>query len=871
MKNIIKILICVIIVVQVTSGQDLKVIHEQNLEGNPEYHKQRKEWLESIHRSEPGVDYKILLREYKHSRMSKKNDIRKSFENDKPDLMKFVSDNGKIAGYWHERGSNNQSGRIHTADVDLERGLIYLASSGGNVWRGTLEGKNWTCLNNTTQFKIANIKVEKVNNNNRIIVFDEKQVFFSDNEGYTWQTSGGLENVKNWGWINRGVTLNESGKVVIYVLLDEWDYSAAWKQIKSLYYSDNGGNSFNKIISLDNTNNIDIWGNEVAIGEFYDKTITNPFKGIVLVHKDSIFSVDKSNRTLLATSQEIKNLNPERIRINGMESLLGVYIYFNMTDRSNGKVKSYISSDFGQSMNYINDLPTGYFMNNSFGVSKIDNNIALIGGVECFRTYDAGITWQVFNKWPEYYPDPLNKLHADIPGIKSFRTSNNSEFFLICTDGGIYKTKSDFSVENISLSGLNVSQYYSIYTYKDESQERIFAGSQDQGFQKSEIFSEKILDFEQTISGDYGSITSGNNGHTIWTVYPGFAMIYSDFLTTNKGAMWSFSGQYNDRVWMPSIVAVPGLPYNAYVASGGSKPGTSKIHLLEYDPKDNLIKSSELPYQFDANEKDNDVSALQISELNTNYLYAATKLGKFYTSVDGGFNWTESNEFEAPGYNYLHGSCIFSSKINLGTVYVAGSGYSNPAVYVSYDNGLNFKALEGLPPCYVYDIDLTDDEEVIFAATSAGPFAYIYNHKRWYDISGLDAPDQTYWDINYISETKTARFATYGRGIWDFKIESLITGVDGEVVFYENMLVFPNPSSDFFNIELTGNVGTKVNLKLVDVDGREVFRIFDGLLTENKSSFKVNFKDVGNIPSGVYLIILNNGKSIKYKKINYIK
>ena len=38
-------------------------------------------------------------------------------------------------------------------------------------------------------------------------------------------------------------------------------------------------------------------------------------------------------------------------------------------------------------------------------------------------------------------------------------------------------------------------------------------------------------------------------------------------------------------------------------------------------------------------------------------------------------------------------------------------------------------------------------------------------------ILGVSAPDQTYWSVEYIDEINTARFGTYGRGIWDFVID----------------------------------------------------------------------------------------------------
>ena len=85
------------------------------------------------------------------------------------------------------------------------------------------------------------------------------------------------------------------------------------------------------------------------------------------------------------------------------------------------------------------------------------------------------------------------------------------------------------TVQNISLSGLGVSQYYSTYTTRFPPY-HVFAGSQDQGFQRhlSEGSYDGVLDFEQTISGDYGHIVSGDGGISLWTDYPGFVMYYDD-------------------------------------------------------------------------------------------------------------------------------------------------------------------------------------------------------------------------------------------------------------------------------------------------------------------------------------------------------
>ena len=46
---------------------------------------------------------------------------------------------------------------------------------------------------------------------------------------------------------------------------------------------------------------------------------------------------------------------------------------------------------------------------------------------------------------------------------------------------------------------------------------------------------------------------------------------------------------------------------------------------------------------------------------------------------------------------------------------------------------------------------------------------------------GVSAPDQTYWSVEYIPELLTARFGTYGRGIWDFKMDENYNLMIGDI------------------------------------------------------------------------------------------
>ena len=78
--------------------------------------------------------------------------------------------------------------------------------------------------------------------------------------------------------------------------------------------------------------------------------------------------------------------------------------------------------------------------------------------------------------------------------------------------------------------------------------------------------------------------------------------------------------------------------------------------------------------------------------------------------------------------------------------------------------------INGLPSTLTFTLAGSEDDELVFAATEVGPYCWTASSGEWVDISGLGAPDQTYWSVEYIEETNTARFGTYGRGIWDFVV-----------------------------------------------------------------------------------------------------
>lgn len=828
-------------------------------ESSEEFKKKREEWLRSLHRCEEGLPYWIVDQKTKeniqHYLGTQKFDA--------PSSNSYAE--GRIFGEWIEKGSDNLAGRVHTVDYDTNTSEIFLASAGGNIWKGTINGNDWICLNNGKKFANPRmVKILSIGDKRRIVVAanSPSAVYFTDDEGNTWQKAKGFENAEKWGWIIRAaVTTSQT----IYVLLVEWDYKV-WKSIVSLYKSIDYGVNFSLVRSVYLDYSIsdltDIWAPR------YDSNI------LYLVVKDTLYSVDEQNNFNMIrkipfiekfiTGTQIKG------QINGQQTTL--YLALKHT---NVQTIFYYSNNGGKTFTNMGSLNFYPFEKNSFEVSQTNPSIIYFGQVEFYRSTDNGTTWNKANKWEEYYPDIESKLHADIPGIVSFRKWNQTaqkfyEILFVSTDGGIYVSfDNGLTFRNLSLKNLNISQYYSIYTF-DKKGKTLFAGSQDQGFQACYDDNGKVLSFRQLISGDYGHLTSSDGGRHLWSTYPAFAMLMINPQLSTNIVTWNFQG--SGFLWLPPIYADPDNPYVAYLISGDANnpSGTpaSFIYKLTYDETKNEISHEVLPFNFAIDNVTRKISSLAFSPLNTNIWFALTNDGKFFRSFDRGTNWELIDNVAGPQSHYLYGNKIVCSKYDLGKIVIAGSGYSNPGVLISYDTGKTFVPLGGnLPSTLFYDIELNENESMLFAGTEIGPFVYHFAEKKWYFLGGGNCPDNIFWDVEYLPELSTVRFATYGRGIWDFKIEKILKSeTQNTDIQTLNLNVKQNLLSNEYFIEIDCQPNDYITINIFDVEGRNVRTLFEGISIDGKIHLYWDGTTDARAPlaSGKYFIVVNRKFETKY-------
>lgn len=729
------------------------------------------EWIEITHPVAPGQSWKALeaasLRTLAESSMQGSE----------------MQESTLPIGVWKERGPSNIPGRITDMDIDFAGQKIYAVSDYGIIFTGSLTGTDWQPLND--QFPLALgvasfIKAIQTGSNIRIIVGGWQKtlngwgIFYSDDNGETWQQSVGLNSFPIMGL--RRVQVSNDANHTVYAFVQEYNQSIP-TDYYSVYKSVNLASNFTLLYRSQipvgdggRHNKSDMWLPPVA----------DPAQ-LYLALEDSVFAVQTANgnRTYKGLISGIAGLHGCLLTGTVQGSTIRLRAWIGNGDDG----KFYASNDNantwqfkGQYSDWVGNSPFGP---NSFSCTPATADTLYFGGILTIRSNNAGQTWTIPDMDPTqsyvYY-------HGDVPKTLCLRNPDNGQTEVwLGTDGGIYKLNAVGNHFNsLSIPGLNCTQIYKMATTHTQPG-NMYIGTQDNGYAVTQLGNTQtgIVDFAGVWGGDVSNIASGDNGQTFWTWWLGDGCNYvNDPVTNGVPSTWSpywVNGQV--PYWEAPIFVPQQQPSHCFTA--GYINNTTGNYLLRLKAMTNAdAQATQYPYNFATASGGNKISAIAISPLDSSYWYIATGNGYFFRSSNAGGTW-QSLQLSP----YLYARVIYPSKTQLGKVWVGGSGYSNSPVYYSSNHGATFAPLNnGLPACTVEAIDGNEDETVIFAATSIAPFVLLPDEGQWYNMAGTKAPLVNYMDVEYIPSINTVRYATYARGVWDFDMDAclataaLITG-----------------------------------------------------------------------------------------------
>jgi PKD repeat protein len=372
----------------------------------------------------------------------------------------------------------------------------------------------------------------------------------------------------------------------------------------------------------------------------------------------------------------------------------------------------------------------------SIAASPTNANEVCVGGVNIWRTTNAGAGWSLFAHWTG---SGAPYVHADIHDIIY---KNGTSIYISCDGGGFYTTNSGTSF--FSMNGnMNIAQVYKIgnsattysraITGHQDNGTNLFTGgwSGTMGGDGMDCFIDRTNDnvmygeqyqgaFNRTTNGgaSWTGITTGMTGTGAWvtpwhqdpvvanTIYGGRVQL---FKSTNQGTNWS---------------------------QIGTMPGTGAI--VEF----------------------------AVAPSNTQIIYVI-KSNAVYKTINGGTSWTTVTGTLPVGSAALTSIIVENDDPN--SVWVSFSGYSTgnkvfqstdgAATWTNYSTGL-----PNLPTNRVLYWNGTKDG--IYAGCDVGVYFRDSTMSSWVNYSaGL--PNVQVHDLGIFYPLGKLRAATYGRGVWE--------------------------------------------------------------------------------------------------------
>ncbi|MEQ1501149.1 MAG: MopE-related protein [Myxococcota bacterium] len=685
----------------------------------------REAWVELAHRTAPGTDWRKVEEQNIRSAIARRG----------------VAPPPPI-GEWVERGSTNQAGSMYAVARTTDGASIVAGSSFGGVWKAGLDGTGWTPHGDNVYGGVHHLAVlpPDVAGGPDVMITSPtwgNLVFRSADDGASWSSPGGLP-------------ADLVGVRRITVGADDTVWLVAATDLTGLVYrSTDRGQSFQQVLDLEGSWG-DVWVPTQRAGEVYAVGAYQVFG-----------STDNGAHWTGRPSPDVASTG----RITGSEATDPPVLYVAPGGfyGGYGAVRLYRSDDGGGSWDRRGVMEDYWEV---LTASILDPNLVAYGGVNLYRSNDGGDTFRAVNTWDQYYAQPETKLHADMMAVNVIPEADGTETWYIGCHGGVYDSRTQLQgVRNLSMTGLRVGQYYSVFTNRDDPGE-ILVGAQDQGLQYADTdpLGEAVFPMEQVTSGDYGHLVSTDGSHDwVFSVYPGFVLVWRGTANPTLDG-FDFPPDPVLPYWLPFLAPDPLGDKDAGLFAAGhlwrfSRGGDGSWNWDQFSTR----SFTEEPGEF--------LSAVAFSPVDPTLAWGVSSTGRVFRSESSGESWADIGD--GPVGPWLYGSAVVPSHLDRDTVYIGGSGYDGPSVLRSVDNGATFEAWDqGLPPTLVYTlVELSDGTGRLVAGTETGAYVRDPAVGEWVDASAGRAPITQFFSAEVLTTENTVRFATYGRGVWDLRLD----------------------------------------------------------------------------------------------------
>ena len=410
------------------------------------------------------------------------------------------------------------------------------------------------------------------------------------------------------------------------------------------------------------------------------------------------------------------------------------------------------TSDFGGGQGWYNNV---------MAVDPLNTNIVYLGGIDLWKSTNAGITWT--NLTNAYGTSNGKNIHPDQHAIAFGGSGSN--FIYIGNDGGVWKTPDGGTTFTDCNTNISTIQFYGIDA-DQKAPANTVGGTQDNGTEEG---SEPSLVWNEIYGGDGGYTTvDPTDSNLIYGEYVYGALVKSTDAGENFSSITSGIGE--SGYWITPYVLVPHNTSTLFAA-------TSKIYRLTNGGSHWSARTSYLKSSSDL------ITTLAVSPPETNVMYAgisgyrgADVSAYLYVSTNSGSQWTNVTGDLPTGCNFCR---VTVDPVQKGRAYLAVlSGAEHVLRTTNY--GSTWTALSSTSngfddvPTKIICVDSLTG--YILAGTYCGVYISTDDGSTWYKFSsGL--PNAVVDDIAIQYSTHELRVGTHGRGTWAFSLQDFSLSV----------------------------------------------------------------------------------------------
>jgi photosystem II stability/assembly factor-like uncharacterized protein len=650
-------------------------------------------------------------------------------------------DNGQLRG---------GMGRINCVAFDPNNAAeVWAGAAFGGLWKSTNGGYGWKSMTSTSILSIG-VSDIAVSHQDHNIVFaatgDADGSFGSyanysvgviktTDGGETWNETGFKANMSNGLLIFRLLVHPENDSILICAtnagIFKSNDQGANWVAVfEGIYCRDIEFNYQNP----DSVYMAIVYNDPAYYGVFALNIHDNGYRGIISLPYNEARRID------LAVAPE----HPAYCYVLVVHAAtLGFHSLFVSDDAGQN---FYIRASIEGGLDYLNsnfnaeldeDPAQGHY-DLAMAISPTNPFEVYIGGVNIWKSTDAGLNFENVGEWTGFYGIPY--VHADHHAL---RYSPAGDLFS-ANDGGLNKTTNGGDSWTDLSNGLEVTQFYKIGIKTNENFELV-GGSQDNGTNM------------MNSSGAWRNVLGGDGMYCNIDQYGSnviASLYYGDFRhSINGGGTFKEFINVDDTkeiaAWVAPLWVNPKNSTIAYVGhqnvwytNNRGKSWAKISDFLSYDP-----------------ENTHPLSIIKVYEKDENYIYAA-KPGAVWFTSDGGKNWT----------SVITGGMISDLVIHPDDpkhIWFTSSGYDPETKVYDYKIGSGLVNIsEGLPNVpantIIYQKNTPDK---LFVGTDLGVFFRDATMSEWKQY-GNGLPNVVISDIKLDYNNSKIVAATYGRGVW---------------------------------------------------------------------------------------------------------